>query len=190
MNLLWVFLCLHGINTDVSKCQHINLLEHSILGWIIFDRFWLTETSISWFKIIFTCHMRYQRYLEIDASGIFQYRCTWGTAIIVRNRICQEVLEAHRFRTPMDWHLGRDTRGKGQIFIVKAPLNKQKRKISIHKKVEIAYKLRVLKFFILSFPVYRKICCSGGIQPQRDFRNIGVISYPCRSLGQIVSTAL
>ena len=53
MNLLWVFLCLHGINTDVSKCQHINLLEHSILGWIIFDRFWLTETSISWFKLIF-----------------------------------------------------------------------------------------------------------------------------------------
>lgn len=41
------------INTDVSKCQQINLLEHSILGWIIFDCFWLTEISISWFKLIF-----------------------------------------------------------------------------------------------------------------------------------------
>lgn len=43
--------------------------------------------------------------------------------VTVRNRICLKVLGAHSIRTSVDSHMGRDTRGKGQIFIVKVPLN-------------------------------------------------------------------
>lgn len=39
--------------------------------------------------------------------------------IIVRNRICLEV----HVRTAVGSHMGRETRGKGHIFNVKAALN-------------------------------------------------------------------